>query len=58
MSQWRIRHSHELQTLYEGVDIVSHIRVRRSNWICQVNWMDDTRIPEKSSKFSTVSLRT
>jgi len=46
-SQWRIRHNHELQTLYEGVDIVSHIRVRRPNWIGQVNWMDDTREVEQ-----------
>lgn len=40
---WKFRYNHELQTLYEDVDIVTFIRVRRSSWIGRMNRMDDTR---------------
>jgi len=42
--------------LYADVDVVSHIKVRRLNWIgldTSIGWMP----PENSIKFSAVNLR-
>ena len=41
--QSRIRYNYELQALYEDVDIVTLISVRRLNWIGHSNRMNDTR---------------
>jgi len=39
-------YGYELQTLYEGMDIVILIRMRRLNWIGHINRTDDTRTVE------------
>jgi len=39
-------YGYELQNLYEDMDVVILIRIRRLNWIGHISWLDDTRTVE------------
>lgn len=40
---WRIRYNYDLLTLYEDVDIVTLMKVKRPKRIGPINQLDDTR---------------
>ena len=45
--QWRIKTKEELRTKYKSQDIVTVIKIRRSEWLGHVSRMNETRAVKK-----------